>query len=165
MDGQRRIDVLPHREWQKVAEVGYLYALGLKPVPSWKDGVGAERHVQRAICYAILAMLDAQPGRKEDRVFRGWFFDLSKQFDANLSGNGHGRVGQPHNRLHRDTCRDTLFLVRATTTEGEGARCAFALQCFHELYSFIQDVGHDTRPLWLRGVRGWPMNEGGSDDR
>jgi hypothetical protein len=146
------IGVFPYPKWRKRAEDGYLFALGLKSVPPWKDSLKAERYVKGSVVYAILSMLDAQPGPKEGRVFRGWFFDLEKAYDSNISGrNGAGRVGQPHDRLYRDDNSDLRFLSDALVGGDDDAVHDFAVFVFLKLYNFISDQGDDPVPSWRRG--------------
>lgn len=151
----------PYPKWRKRAEDGYLYALGLKKLPAWSDQVRADAHVHSCIVYAILALLDGQDGYKEKRLFRGWFFDLSRSHDRNLSGNGTGRVGQPHDRLIRDITSDVRFLMEATEVES-GRSFEFAATCFVILYKGIERGGGDARPLWRRAGKSWPV-VGGQD--
>lgn len=139
---------LPYPSWRKKAERGYMVALGLTR-PS-KNG---SREHQCAV-FAILALLDAQDGPKHTRLFRGWFFDLSKSYDENL----FGRTGQQHDRLIRDNESDVRFLLSAT----ESAEKAAAI--FRVLYYFIEARGEDTRPLWRRSGGPWPKLAREGDD-
>ena len=140
---------LPYPDWRKKAERGYLYALGLKRPPAWRDEERAETHVQRCVAYAILALLDGQPGPKETRLFRGWYFDLSKPFDRVLP-RGWRWVTQHHDRLIFDVQGDVTFLC-AVAEKDE------LVECFQAVHEFVVDGGGDARPLWRRRDGPWPV--------
>lgn len=141
---------LPYPDWRKKAERGYLYALGLKQPPVWEDEGKARTHVHRCVAYATLALLDGQPGPKETRLFRGWYFDLSKPFDRVLP-KGWRWVTQPHDRLIFDVQGDVTFLCAVSDPDELAA-------CFRAVYEFVVGRDGDARPLWRRGDGPWPKN-------
>ena len=141
---------LPYPDWRKKAERGYLYALDLKQPPAWGDEERARAHVERCVAYAILALLDGQPGPKETRLFRGWYFDLSKPFDRVLP-RGWRWVTQPHDRLIFDVQGDVTFLCAVSSARE-------LTECFRAVHEFVVERGGGARPPGGRGGGPWPAN-------
>jgi hypothetical protein len=127
---------------RKDIERGYLICLDLAVAR-------ATDNVQLLAAKAILALLDAQPGMRHERLFRGHAFDPHRSWDeAELCG-----VSQPPDRLARDEVSDLDFIL-AVAEE----RQIDLIGVFRRLYDFIASAGGDTRPVWRqRNELPWPF--------
>lgn len=135
---------LPYPNWRKKAEMGYLACLGFIPWP--------RRPAKRRLAaYAILALLDAEPGPRRCRLFKGWLKSQDSPSDPVVVG----RVGIPHDRLIREVESDAQFLAAC----GKSRRVDLS-EVFRALYQRLRDEGVDTRPLWRRATNlPWPREE------
>lgn len=127
--------VLPVPVWRKMAEMGTLISLGLCDPP----GQATPSTIQRMATYAILALLDAQPGDNRFRLFRLW-------------RRGEFVSTGPDDRLPGGEVSDVDFISASASEQGLDLR-----QVYVRLRVFILERGGDPRPLWRRQTSlPWP---------
>lgn len=131
---------LPLPYWRKTADLGVLYCLGMRGLPS-------SISPQRAAAYAILALLDAQPDDPRQRLFRLWVYTSDWWLSCFLGGQGHGP-----DRLPLDEVADVTCLLAAAEERGVLLRDVYL-----KLRRLVLEGGGDVRPIWRRGTDlPWP---------